>query len=160
MSLYVWIPDETLRKDMQSHVMNRRWTDSGFDMLSPSQDLNFTVSRNAAEFKTGMHFAALDLGENPVPYLLIVRSSTSLTCLRQSNNIGLADAGYRGELIARVDCLDPSLDYYKVEYGRRLFQVCQHNFLPWKSIIFVKCLEDLPKAPDSREDGGFGSTGR
>jgi dUTP pyrophosphatase len=160
MSLYVWIPDETLRSNMSAHLLLRRWTDSGYDLLSPQTTLDFSHSKNAAEVRTGMHFAALDAEGNPVPYLLIVRSSTSLTPLRQSNNIGLADAGYRGELIARVDCLDIWRDYYEIEYGRRLFQVCQHNFLPWKKIIFVNSLEELPPAPDSRSAGGFGSTGQ
>ena len=151
MSLYVWIPDEKLRADMMTHVENRRWTDSGLDLLSPEYDL---VAGYGQEMKTGMHFAAYNNG--PVPYLLLVRSSVSLTPLRMSNNIGLADSGYRGELIARVDSHEP----YKVEYGRRLFQVCQHNWLPWKNIFFVNSLEELPKAPDSRGEGGFGSTGQ
>jgi dUTP pyrophosphatase len=75
-----------------------------------------------------------------------------------SNQIGLADAGYRGELIARVDCLENDMTY-TVEFGRRLFQVVQHNWLPWKKIVLVDSLNDLPAAPDNRGAGGFGSTG-
>jgi dUTP pyrophosphatase len=159
MSLFVWIPDAKLRSDMEKHVDKRRWTDSGLDLLCPQHTLDFSKSMLAAEIKTGMHFAALDSHGRPVPYLLIVRSSTSLTPLRQSNQIGLADAGYRGELIARVDCADPGRASYEIDYGRRLFQVCQHNWLPWRDIIFVNSLEELPGAPDSRAGGGFGSTG-
>jgi dUTP pyrophosphatase len=159
MSLFVWIPDAKLRSDMENHVKKRRWTDSGLDLLCPQHTLDFSKSMLAAEIKTGMHFSALDSHGIPVPYLLIVRSSTSLTPLRQSNQIGLADAGYRGELIARVDCADAGRAYYEIEYGRRLFQVCQYNWLPWCNIIFVNSLEELPRAPDSRADGGFGSTG-
>jgi dUTP pyrophosphatase len=159
MSLCVWIPDAKLRADMENHVDKRRWTDSGLDLLCPQHTLDFSKSMLAAEIKTGMHFAALDSHGIPVPYLLIVRSSTSLTPLRQSNQIGLADAGYRGELIARVDCADPGRASYEIDYGRRLFQVCQYNWLPWRDIIFVNSLEELPGAPDSRAGGGFGSTG-
>jgi dUTP pyrophosphatase len=159
MSLFVWIPDAKLRSDMEKHVDKRRWTDSGLDLLCPQHTLDFSKSMLAAEIKTGMHFAALDSHGIPVPYLLIVRSSTSLTPLRQSNQIGLADAGYRGELIARVDCADPGRASYEIDYGRRLFQVCQHNWLPWRDIIFVNSLEELPGAPDSRAGCGFGSTG-
>ena len=159
MSLFVWIPDAKLRSDMEKHVDKRRWTDSGLDLLCPQHTLDFSKSMLAAEIKTGMHFAALDSHGRPVPYLLIVRSSTSLTPLRQSNQIGLADAGYRGELIARVDCVDFNRMSYEIDYGRRLFQVCQHNWLPWRDIIFVNSLEELPGAPDSRAGGGFGSTG-
>jgi len=159
MSLCVWIPDAKLRADMENHVDKRRWTDSGLDLLCPQHTLDFSKSMLAAEIKTGMHFAALDSLGKPVPYLLIVRSSTSLTPLRQSNQIGLADAGYRGELIARVDCADPGRASYEIDYGRRLFQVCQYNWLPWNNVIFANSLEELPAAPDSRAGGGFGSTG-
>jgi dUTP pyrophosphatase len=159
MSLFLWIPDQTLRTDMRLHVRNRRWTDSGLDILCPAHELDFSKSKLAAEIKTGIHAAALDSKGNPVPYLLLVRSSTSLTPLRQSNQIGLADAGYRGELIARVDCADADALYYTIEYGRRLFQICQNNWLPWDRIEFVDSLDALPKPPDGRGDGGFGSTG-
>jgi dUTP pyrophosphatase len=159
MSLYVWIPDPKLRTDMESHLNKRRWTDSGLDLLCPQHTLDFSKSMLAAEINTGMHFAALDDAGNPVPYLLIVRSSTSLTPLRQSNQIGLADAGYRGELIARVDCVDPNRTSYEIDYGRRLFQVCQYNWLPWKNIVLVVSLAELPAPPDTRAAGGFGSTG-
>jgi dUTP pyrophosphatase len=159
MSLYVWVPDSQLRDEMEQHLTKRRWTDSGFDLLSPAMNLDFTTRAYGVEMKLGAHFAALDENEKPVPYLLLARSSTSLTPLRMSNQIGLADAGYRGELIARVDCVEPSPSVYGVEFGRRLFQVVQHNWLPWKCIHFVNALEELPAAPDSRGSGGFGSTG-
>lgn len=159
MSLYIYIANEKLRADMEAHVSKRRWTDSGVDLLSPEMTLDFSEKKHGVEMKLGMHFAALDMDCNPAPYLLLARSSTSLTPLRMSNQIGLADAGYRGELIARVDCVTNDESYY-VEHGRRLFQVVQHNWLPWEVIKFVDRLEDLPAAPDSRGCGGFGSTGK
>jgi dUTP pyrophosphatase len=159
MSLYIYVPDKDLRESMQAHVAKRRWTDSGIDLLSPEMVLDFSQKKHGVEMKLGMHFAALDEDENPVPYLLLARSSTSLTPLRMSNQIGLADAGYRGELIARVDCVTAD-ESYPIESGRRLFQVVQHNWLPWDKIYFVSTLDQLPAAPDSRGDGGFGSTGQ
>jgi dUTP pyrophosphatase len=158
MSLYIYVPDENLRTDMEDHIENRRWTDSGFDLLSPPVVLDFSSVSYGVEMKLGVHFAALDEQGNPVPYLLLARSSTSLTPLRMSNQIGLADAGYRGELIARVDCVSGDLEYV-VDRNRRLFQVVQHNWLPWKNVVFVDRLEDLPPPPDNRGAGGFGSTG-
>ena len=159
MSLYVYVPDQGLRNAMSAHLYNRRWSDSGFDLLCPQMTLSFNKSRLGVEMKLGAHFAALDIDGSPVPYLLLARSSTSLTPLRMSNQIGLADAGYRGELIARVDCLGDEIDY-NIDFGRRLFQVVQHNWLPWKKIIFVDSLNDLPAPPDNRGSGGFGSTGQ
>lgn len=159
MSLFIWTPYSTLRNSMEEHISKRRWTDSGLDLLCLETVLDFSQSHLAAELKTGMTFAALDEQGNPVPYLLLARSSTSLTPLRMSNQIGLADAGYRGELIARVDCLDPTILNYTIPHGRRLFQVVAHNWLPWKSITFVNDLLELPDAPDNRGSDGFGSTG-
>jgi len=158
MSLYIYVPNENLRSDMREHVTKRRWTDSGFDLISPEFNLDFQNIHYGVEMKLGAHFAALDVNGNPVPYLLLARSSMSLTPLRMSNQIGLADAGYRGELIARVDCVSSASEYH-IEKGRRLFQVVQHNWLPWQNIVFVETLEDLPLAPDTRGAGGFGSTG-
>jgi dUTPase len=75
-----------------------------------------------------------------------------------SNQIGLADAGYRGELIARVDYLGTE-NSYLIPDGRRLFQVVRHDWLPWKKIFFVDSVDALPPALDNRGSGGFGSTG-
>ena len=158
MSLYVYVRDDKLRDDMKAHTSKRRPTDSGVDLLSPQLLLDFSAKKYGIEMKTGMHFAALGSQGSPVPYLLLARSSTSLTPLRMSNQIGLADAGYRGELIARVDCVSDQSEYL-VEHGRRLFQVVRHNWLPFEDIIFVDKLEDLPLAQDDRGSGGFGSTG-
>jgi len=79
-----------------------------------------------------------------------------------ANSIGLVDSGYRGEVQAKMDVLNYDTDANPFEDGPdgcRLFQICQHNFLPWKSIILVKYMDELPTASDTRGTGGFGSTG-
>jgi hypothetical protein len=76
-----------------------------------------------------------------------------------SNQIGLADDGYSGELIALLDSLYTKLPNYTIPQGRRLFQIVQHNWLPFNEVILVDSLEDLPAPPDNRGGGGFGSTG-
>lgn len=165
MSLYLYVIDPNHRDRQRVHVQNRRSTDSGVDLLCQNTHLDFT-NRNGnlppylgVEMKTGVIAAALDKQGNPAPYLLLARSSTSLTPLRMSNQVGLADAGYRGELIARVDCLDRQLDHYTIPMGNRLFQIVQHNWLPYDRIILVDSPNDLPAPPDNRGSGGFGSTG-
>lgn len=160
MSLYVYVVDPNLRGEFREHLSKRRWTDSGFDLLCPSMKLDFSNSNYGIEMKLGIKCAAMTEQYEPAPYLLLVRSSTSLTPLRMSNQIGLADSGYRGELIARVDNVDTRLVEYTVDQGRRLFQIVQHNWLPWKNIYIVDNLEDLPTPPDNRGSGGFGSTGK
>ena len=166
MSLYLYVIDPNHRELQREHVRNRRITDSGVDLICQNTYLDFTHSKNTnlppnlgIETKTGVIAAALDKQGKPAPYLLLARSSTSLTPLRMSNQIGLADAGYRGELIARVDCLDITIPSYVIPSGRRLFQIVQHNWLPYDQVILVDSPADLPAPPDNRGGGGFGSTG-
>lgn len=162
MSLYVYVIDPVLRQKFRDHLRMRRWTDSGFDLLCPSMSLDFSNGKYGVEMKLGIKCGAMTEQYEPSPYLLLARSSTSLTPLRMSNQIGLADMGYRGELIARVDSMDAEINghrFYQVEEGRRLFQIVQHNWMPWKNIYIVDREEDLPPAPDNRGEGGFGSTG-
>lgn len=159
MSLYLWIPDEQLRQAMREHIANRRATDSGVDLLCPPHTFsNLPQNRLGREIRTGIIAAATTLTHEPVPYLLLARSSTSLTPLRMSNQVGLADAGYRGELIARVDYFGNDLEY-EIPFGRRLFQIVQHNWLPFQTVVVVNSSSELPQAPDNRGLGGFGSTG-
>lgn len=162
MSLYVYVIDPALRQKFRQHLEGRRWTDSGFDLLCPKFSLELPEGdvNYGIEMKLGVKCAALTESGNPAPYLLLARSSTSLTPLRMSNQIGLADMGYRGELIARVDYIEnDDVERYNIEEGRRLFQIVQHNWMPWKEIFILDAEEHLPVAPDSRGDGGFGSTG-
>lgn len=166
MSLYLYVIDPNHRELQREHVRNRRSTDSGVDLICQNTHMSFINSANpnlpanlGVEMKTGVIAAALDKEGKPAPYLLLARSSTSLTPLRMSNQIGLADAGYRGELIARVDCIDPSIQSYTIPLGRRVFQIVQHNWLPYDQVILVDSLADLPAPPDNRGGGGFGSTG-
>jgi len=160
MSLYLYVINPQLRAMFAEHIQNRRPTDSGVDLLCPPMVLNFSQSKLAAEVKTGVVAAALDYQGNPAPYLLLARSSTSLTPLRMSNQIGLADAGYRGELFARVDCADPVVTSFEISAGRRLFQIVQHNWLPFNNVILVNDASELPDARDNRGGGGLGSSGR
>lgn len=154
MSLFVYVVDPVLRQMMVEHLAKRRVTDSGCDLMSSNW---VNDKQYGSEMRLGVHCAALTESGEPAPYLLLARSSTSLTPLRMSNQIGLADMGYRGELIARVDVLYG--ESYTVSQGTRLFQVVQHNWMPWKNVVLVDSLDQLPLAPDNRGSGGFGSTG-
>ena len=158
--LYLWIPDPRLREDMRALCAKRRPTDSGVDLLCP-RHLFCNLPQNflAREIRTGVVAVAMTYLNRPAPCLLLARSSTSLTPLRMSNQIGLADAGYRGELIARVDYFGKDHEY-EIEENRRLFQICAHDFLPFSSVTVVDRFEDLPSPDDDRGGGGFGSTGK
>jgi dUTP pyrophosphatase len=87
---------------------------------------------------------------------LLPRSSLAVTPYRLANSIGLIDQGYRGEVKAKVDVIESG--QHVVEQGARLFQICQHNFLPWDRIEIVRLPNELPMPNDNRGSGGFGST--
>jgi dUTP pyrophosphatase len=73
-----------------------------------------------------------------------------VTCV---NAPGLVDAGYRGELRVALVNLDPA-EPYTVHVGDRIAQLV---ILAVPAITF-RVVERLPEA--TRNEGGFGSTGR
>ena len=161
MSLYIYVANEELRNLYKQHLAEKhRYTDSGFDILLPKQLVEFE-GHGPKTIYTNIIATALTESGNPAPCLLLPRSSISNSAYRLSNSIGLIDMGYRGEVMAKCD---PSLPYdntpHVIEQGTRLFQLVQHNFMPWKEIRIVDLLEELPAAPDNRGAGGFGSTGK
>ena len=155
MTLYILPHDDTVKRLIENQIQNHRWTDSGFDI--PLLSKNIDMSEKVHCFSLGISVAATFTDKTTAPCLLLPRSSIYKTPFRLCNSIGLIDAGYRGEVKAMVDNLNPE-DETTVRYdeGSRLFQICQHNFLPWNNVVIVN---ELPTPPDSRGSGGFGSTG-
>ena len=108
MSLYVYTDNVQLRNMMRDQI--RRPTDSGFDVPMLGCDVN--PNSPVHTFALGIQVAAVDANNVPVPCLLIPRSSISGTPYRLSNSIGLIDAGYRGEVKAKVDVKKQSKIHY------------------------------------------------
>jgi dUTPase len=80
-----------------------------------------------------------------------------------ANSVGIIDSGYRGNLLAKVDILTRKGEDGPENIGKqsRLFQICAHNLLPFKTIQLVdKSDKRFRKKATSRGDGGFGSTGK
>ena len=155
MTLYIRVENPELRDMIEKQIQNHRITDSGFDipLLSKNIDMNEKVHC----FSLGISVAATLADGTPAPCLLLPRSSIYKTPFRLCNSIGLIDTGYRGEVKAMADNLNPEEEStMRYDPGSRLFQICQHNFLPWNRIVLT---DDLPSPPDSRGSGGFGSTG-
>jgi dUTP pyrophosphatase len=160
MTLYIRIENAELRELVQTQISNHRYTDSGFDIPMIRQTVN--LDEYTHSFRLGVQVAAVDNAGRPMPCLLLPRSSLHKTPFRLANSIGLIDAGYRGEVQAKVDILHTPEhtmnDIHVVtayDAGTRMFQICQHNFLPWTQICIV---DELPAAHDNRGTGGFGST--
>ena len=157
MSLYIYTPNVALRVLLMNLAEKRRKSDSGFDIPMLEQVVDNANMKHS--FHLEIKVGAIDTNNRPVPCLLLPRSSLSNTTFRLSNSIGLIDSGYRGEVQARVDIIYPNSDFTTIQSGTRLFQICQHNFLPWEDIVIVQFPEELPEANDDRGAGGFGSTG-
>jgi dUTP pyrophosphatase len=153
MTLYIRTSNPELRDMIQTQIQNHRFTDSGFDI--PLISTNINMSEKVVPFSLGISVAATFAG-NSKPCLLLPRSSIYKTPFRLCNSIGLIDAGYRGEVKAMTDNLNPEEETtMRFDAGSRLFQICQHNFLPWNIIVLT---DELPYPPDDRGSGGFGST--
>lgn len=158
--------------------------DSGFDLYCPT---SFVVPPRAISYKiplgvqgvllwgcaptrrlgTGETNIGIDgdewrlkAGRNPIPtaYTLHARSSTgSRTPLRLANQIGIIDAGYRGEICAFVDNMSDK--EFAVEAGERIFQLCAPQLQHFWASVATE--DDLGKLfPSARGSDGFGSTGR
>jgi dUTP pyrophosphatase len=165
---------EQLQEKYIDFENNTMYLDSGFDIFvpdtivykgTPNNSKPLTIDHRIVaacyahhEKKNGTDEVPLPL---PLPYYLYPRSSISKTQLRMSNSVGIIDSGYRGHLMAKVDVKDTNPENeYKIEAGNRLFQICSHNLLPFKDIIFVdKNHPKVNKNRTERGEGGFGSSG-
>jgi dUTP pyrophosphatase len=156
MSLFIYTDNSDLKSYLNTQNSTRRTTDSGFDI--PLLSRTIQGDNKIYTFDLEIIVAAVDHNDNNLPILLLPRSSISNTPFRLTNSIGLIDMGYRGNVKAKVDIIDEMEEMY-VAPGTRFFQLCQNNFMPWKSVKIVDIIEELPNAPDSRGRGGFGSTG-
>lgn len=155
MSLYIYTDIPKLRDFLNNQLNKHRWTDSGFDIPLVH---GHSMRNEAFNYGINLHVkVAATEGNKTQPCLLLPRSSIGKTAVRVANSIGLIDQGYRGEVQAKVDIINPAAG--DLCEGDRLFQICRHNFLPWENIFIVNSVHDLPVAPDNRGEGGFGSTG-
>lgn len=128
--------------------------DSGFDLIIP--DVISNKSYQKTEPITIDHkikIALYDEKGNPQPYYLYPRSCITKTPFRLANSIGIIDSGYRGNIIARVDCTYTSPEFI-INKGDRLFQICAPNLQPFAGIIITETLNKT-----ERGDKGFGSSG-
>ena len=125
--------------------------DSGMDIVAMSKEYD---EHGNVVYGTGLAF---EIPENHFG-LLCPRSSLSKYCLRLSNNLGILDSSYRGEVLFKfkpsggsiVD--ESSSGQYNI--GDRIGQII---ILPYPQIEF-EVVEELSET--ERGQGGFGSSGR
>ena len=88
-------------------------------------------------------------------YYLMPRSSISKTPLRMSNSIGVIDAGYRGNIIAKVDNMKD--EPFTIKAGTKLFQIVPAIVTPDNMSIKFELANKLSETV--RGNQGFGSSG-
>lgn len=123
-------------------------SDAGFDLWALDA-YRFSYDGKGLVIKTGLSILIPDgyVG------LLFPRSSIVNTCSRLSNSVGVIDAGYTGEIIAKFD-EQPFTNRNTYKKGERCLQLVVIE-LPKVQIVEV---DEMPKT--KRGDNGFGSTGK
>ena len=132
--------------------------DAGVDLFFPNR-VNVPMGETLlVDFEINckmVHVHEMEHGhlfEEPTSFMLVPRSSIFRTPLRQANNIGIIDSGYRGRIMVPVD--NRSNEDYIIKPKERLFQLVHPSLKP----ISIELVEELDDT--ERGDGGFGSTGK
>ena len=132
--------------------------DAGVDLFFPNMVRVPKGETMLVDFEINckmVHVHEIELGhlfEEPTSFMLVPRSSIFRTPLRQANNIGIIDSGYRGRIMVPVD--NRSNEDYIIKPKERLFQLVHPSLKP----ISIELVEELDDT--ERGDGGFGSTGK
>jgi dUTP pyrophosphatase len=100
--------------------------DAGMDLVA-TEILNETDTQ--ISYGTGI---AVEIPRGYVG-LVFPRSSVRKTGLQLSNSVGVIDSGYRGEIQATFNKVNPTLPSYEV--GDR---ICQITILPYPTINFIE----------------------
>lgn len=133
-----------------TNFKNHHEGDSGIDLICPHE---LIVTKNKVEtidFKIQCEMR--DKDNNLVSYYLYPRSSISKTAFMMANSVGIIDAGYRGNIMAKIRSFGNEFEV--VDVGNQLFQICA----PDLGSIKVEVVNELSET--SRGSGGFGSTNK
>ncbi len=146
---------ELYRDLAQKHneKLNSTFPDSGVDLYAPSPIFCYQDHVNKFDFEIQCSAYFSDTNKY-TGYYLYPRSSLSKSPLRLANSVGIIDSGYRGNIMAMVDC---KAHIFEVKQGERYFQICAPDLRPIQLQV-VDSIEEL-SAPTERGSGGFGSTG-
>jgi dUTP pyrophosphatase len=165
---------ELYKKQIEEHnakiISQYPYCDSGFDLICPNNDvflqlnngnyeLNHEVKAEMFEVvieKTGRGKTKTTKETNiPTSYFMMPRSSISKYPLLLANSVGLIDAGYRGNLIAKFKYVQNANSQLPVDAKNAKFvQIVNPKTLP----IIAELVEKL--SDTERKEGGFGSTGK
>ena len=124
-------------------------SDAGMDLVATE-----IISKTETQITYGIGLA-MEIPDGMVG-LIFPRSSIRNTNLQLSNSVGVIDAGYRGELQATFNIINPHVVEGFGIYmpGDRIAQIV---IVPHPIVQFVE-VDELSES--KRGDGGFGSTGK
>ena len=152
--------------DPLNQPMKNQYKDSGFDLVVPWVKDGALENNGIYVYKPEekklcnlrVQIAVYKICDiyafEPSPYYLYARSSIYKTPFSLANNVGIIDAGYRGNICAALHNTT-SNSYSQVKMGTRMTQICMPGLCPNFHVRLVKKLSDT-----SRGTGGFGSTGQ
>ena len=130
--------------------------DGNDETVSIVNKINFNIKCSAIMVNIEEH----NMVGNYSPFYIYARSSLSKTPLRLSNNQGIIDAGYRGNIIGMFDNIMrvPGVSTFFMENYSKMVQICAPSLVP----IYVNIVNSVDElsSPTKRGDGGFGSTGK
>ncbi len=161
-TLYLFTENPALKSlYLEKMMKDENRGDAGIDLYVPQ---NTIITKESSTFLNHEVICRMtrmtktndvDNVEIPVSYYLYPRSSISKTPLRLANSVGIIDAGYRGNIIAALDCIR---DDYKLEQLQRIVQICAPTLEPVRLVV-CDSLEEM-NMNTLRSSGGFGSTGK
>jgi dUTP pyrophosphatase len=137
-------------KEFYNNFTSHHDGDSGIDLYNFKDiPVNF-LQVGTIDFEIRCEMLDTETNEY-MSYYLVPRSSISKTSFQLANSVGIIDAGYRGNLMAKVRCFDENGAVMK--QGSQ-FQIVAPDLKP----IRVNMVESL--SDTTRNDGGFGSTNK
>lgn len=136
-------------KEYYNNFTSHHVGDSGIDLIAP-YDIT-CLSNEVSTIDYLIQCEMVNSLNNNVSYYLYPRSSISKTPLLMANSVGIIDAGYRGNIMAKVRNFNTQ---YTIKAGDKLFQICSADLKEIKVEVVFNLTET------SRGSGGFGSTNK
>ena len=136
--------------DYYNKFVNHHAGDSGIDLITVDSLEIFPSEIHTIDFQIQCEMIDLETN-NFVSYYLVPRSSISKTSLMMANSIGIIDAGYRGNILAKVRNMNLN-DVQIVGRDDCLFQIVAPDLKPIKLSIVDRL------SNTTRDSAGFGST--
>jgi dUTP pyrophosphatase len=172
LKIFVDSDDKELKEKYIEAINERRYKmidnsgeyiDAGFDLFAPDMKRFTSLNVNKLDYK--IKCSATIREKNNIEYntdieyntgfYMYPRSSISKSNIRLANNVGIIDAGYRGNLIGMFDLIYTNeMDIDKFD---RYLQICAPGIIPIM-VELVNSIEELGNET-ARGSGGFGSTG-